>query len=194
MLQRESSDQPCFDLMPAYQKTVVLLVLCVSCSPANQPRDEKHTTVPIQTNVTELMTNNEGKAENPKFVTQLHQSERLTASVAEFIQDGQPSSRLAVIIEIKTPRPQVRFEPREQEGTTALRPTSVSVNTELTNTDEFDEASKYFKARSWTGHSPVFIKAASTVSLDVSPSELEEILTQPFVRKVSRNQHYRPKK
>ncbi len=120
-------------------------------------------------------------------------SSKLTAELAQRLRSAKPESRLAVLVEIATPRPQVQFAPQNRDGEVRLRPKSVEVDA-ATSTAVFDQAVAYFETRPWSGHEPVFIRAASAVSMEVSADELADIVKQPFVRAVSLNQRHSPQR
>ena len=171
---------------------VMLLLMCVACSPAKEPNDESNSATSAPINVTEPMVNNEDKNEDSKLSVQTDESGKLTVDLAQRLRDGLPSDRVAVIVEVITSRPIVQFEPRKRDSGTTLRPKSVIVDAESTNAEGFDKAVAYFEAVCWSGNAPVYIKAASAISIDVNFSELKEILKQPFVQKVSLNERHKP--
>ena len=193
MLQNRRTIQRHADAMHTHRIAIgILLLLCVACSPAKESNADSNSATSAPINEAESMVNNEDKNEDSKLSVQSDENEKLAADLAQRLRDGLPSDRVAVIVEVITPRPKVHFKPGKQEGDTNLRPKSVNVDTESTTAEEFDKAVAYFEAGSWSGHAPVYIKAASAISVDVNLSELKEILAQRFVRKVSLNERHKP--
>ncbi len=171
---------------------MAVLAVCVACSPTDQADGDKNLAAPDSTGATQSMAGGEDKREAKEASAESNNSNKLTADLAQRLGIAQPDSRLAVIVEVITAVPQVQFEPGKRDAGAALRPTSVEVKSAEQSEDRFDEAVAYFEGRDWSGHAPVYIRAAGAISVDVTPKELKEILTQPFVRKISMSQRYGP--
>lgn len=190
MLRNECSVQRLTAAAPAYRMAMAILMLCAACSPANESNDHGRAAASTPINLEQPMASEKDDSELSKPTAQSHPSGKLTAGLAQRLRAARPDTRLAVIVEVVTARPKVRFEPHKRDGGTSIRPKSLLVDAESTTAAGFDKAVAYFEARSWSGHAPVYIKAASAISVDVNPSELEDILTQPFVRQVSLNERH----
>jgi len=176
----------------AYLLLLAAVILCAACSPTrNVLIDERvSSTEPSQGKLgaKESMVEDSKKTSSSEHIAD---NEKLTDELAQSLRNSEADTRLAVIVEIISPRPSVRFEPHPGRSGTSMRPESINTDNESHIANRFEEAVKYFEGREWSGHQPVFIRAASAVSVEVNPKELKDIMSQDFVRQISHNQHHK---